>query len=285
MVWRQEFASLGEFLRFCKDAPSDIPHDKRQTRTLKNNDSWTGYVDFEGAVKLASEGGWSEGRDRASRITDVHSDKIGTMLERPEWHYDVEGPSLDVARYLDGEPECWLTPKMVLTDGPSTKLLRVVVNVSAASGISTDVMISKGAVSAALVELLELAGHRVELSVVFAASELKDRGDRVETIVRLKRFDDAFDHERFVFALAHPASLRVLAVTAWETLPKEARVSLSIPGRCGFPADVHETDRGDIYIGRTAFGEDQWTNPSKAQQWIIARLAEQDVKLKTGEAV
>lgn len=121
--------------------------------------SWYGGASRPVAFSLARDG-WPEGEDYIKPLTLALVDKVSSLIERPVYIYDVEGHGIDVARYVDGEPECWLRQDVRITEGPGRRIVRIVANGFASCGIEPDVIRAKGAAVAALAELLELAGVR-----------------------------------------------------------------------------------------------------------------------------
>jgi hypothetical protein len=206
------------------------------------------------------------------------------MIQRVEVSHDVEGHAIDVARFVDGEPEAWLKFEEVLQESESGhKLIRIAFNYSVSGHISPEVITRKGAAVAALVELLEYAGHRVELILCHAVAEYRNDEAVTETYIRMKEFDQNLDSAVLAFALAHPATLRVLTFSIMEQYPYEVRRHIGVPGGgYGIPAEVNKENRGDIYIARSLASDSQWDSAEKAEAWIIKQLKEQGVTINMG---
>src|SRR5258708_6541179 len=68
---------------------------------------WSGTSTWEEAVKLLHEG-WHDGEANARKLSKAIVAKIGSMVERDEPIYDVEGSGVDVSLYVKNVPECWM---------------------------------------------------------------------------------------------------------------------------------------------------------------------------------
>lgn len=231
-------------------------------------------ADFNGcsladAHKMAEEG-WLEGAENARRFSSALCEAIGAQIDRTVINYDVEGHNIDVARYLDNEPECWQKFDVERVQQPAVKYLRVVVNVTASGGISARTIMGRGSVVAALVELLEFAGNRVE---VVMAESCSGGGTDLVTLATIKRFDEPIDMPMIAYALAHPSTLRVHHFSLMETqLDSRDRDRLHVGTGYGMPSDVPLEHRGDLYLGRMMYGESQWTDAVSAKQWVREQL-------------
>lgn len=234
---------------------------------------WDLGVGLSGSTKLAREG-WPEGEQHIKRLSLDLFDKVSSLIERDFPVYDIEGSEIDVARYLDGEPECWLRMETHRTEGPGRRIVRLVYNASASAGINADVLLARGAAVAALIELLEFAGIGVELTVV----DLATFRLTTETRILVKPLEQPLDIPRIAYALAHPAMLRRSLFAISEQFPAHIRAGISIPGSYGAPADTQE--QGDLYFGKSSLGDVQWSNPIVARAWIISQLKKQGVCLK-----
>lgn len=255
-----------------------MPREGRASCNAKYKDAWRGASPTE-AFRMAREG-WPEGVAQARALSEALFDRVSTMLERFDTSYGLEPTgALDVARYLDGEPECWAQFTPVLAEGPGTRYLTLLLNLAAAAGVDVDTIIAKGAVAAALIDLLETAGHRVKV-ILGAAGETHEIHH--ETLVTIKDHDQPLDLDRLTFALAHPASFRVLAFSAWEHYPRDVRQAAGIEPDNGYsrPAACESVD-ADITIGHSRL-DAKWTDPAKATAWILAELQRSGVAVKEG---
>src|SRR6185295_6436941 len=125
---------------------------------------FTKAKDWNHVLQLAKDG-WPEGLEKSKSISSVMFNDVSQMIERTDVNHDIEGHAIDVSRFVDGEPECWLKFENVIQEAESgNKLIRITFNCTVSAGVNTDTIIRKGATISALIELLEYAGHRVELT-------------------------------------------------------------------------------------------------------------------------
>lgn len=266
------FTTWGEFLDYC-NGPHTLTAYERMSRD-DNRSSFTDGTTYEEMQKYAREG-WPKGMKIAVPLTVGNVSTIGEIIEKFDPYYDREsGGVLDVARFLDGEPECWIKLETVTSEGPGIKHLTIVFNGTASAGISTHVMILKGAAVASLVETLEYAGHRCRVILAYGMS---GSGPSQEVYIGIKEFDQTLDLDRLVVAMAHPATLRRLMFSYMERMDDVMLASINVGKGYGHPEDV--TERGDIYIGKSGNWDDHWSTPETAKEWIIKTLEEQGVKI------
>jgi hypothetical protein len=91
-------------------------------------------------------------------------------------------------------------------------------------------------------------------------------------LVTVKKFDEPLDLPKIAYTLAHPSVLRVHHFAFMETMPRNIREGMSVPGSYGMCSDVPDDKRGDIYLNYMQYGNDQWTSPRKAVEWVKKEL-------------
>lgn len=242
----------------------------RSSRETDGGHSWDLGASFAQAIKLARDG-WAQGEEHVKKYSTALFDKLASRVEREYPVYDVEGAGIDIARYVDGEPECWQRMEPVVTEGSGRRIIRVVYCGSASCGISAETMLARGAAVVALVQLLEMAGHGVQVDVVFGISE------RAEYWISVKASDQPFDLGRVAFAVAHPAMFRRLGFSVMEKSALPVQRMLGVGSGYGSPGDAQ--DRGDIYLPKMYWGGSEWTSPGAAEAWVLAELKRQGVNL------
>lgn len=264
----------GEAIDLAAKVSSTLPGNDLHSRTNGASSYWDLNCGFEGAIKLAREG-WAEGADVVKKLSSRLFDRVATMVDREYPVYDVEGHGIDVARYLDGEPECWMRMETRVTEGSGRRIYRLVFNMTASAGVSAATMLAKGSAVVALSELLEFAGHGVEITCALINSGVTSQ------FVRIKDADQPLDINRIAFAIAHPAMFRRLGFSLLEHLDAATRQKLGITsyGGYGRVAEAVKEDRGDIYIGGSVWGEPQWESMEAAEAWVIKSLGEQGIQL------
>jgi hypothetical protein len=267
-----EFDSWGEFIdQGCK--PSANPNRSESERSSRSSDSsWTGTKTFNDAVKLARDG-WAEGEAIVQSMSASITNKVTDLVEREHVTYDVEGIGLDVAAYVNGEPECWQRFETDTTESIGTKHVRLVFNCSVSGSVSTDTILAKGAAVVSLVQALEFAGIRVEVTALARCGTNNYGSGRHEIRVPVKAADQDLDMGRITFALAHPSMIRRMGFAVTESTPESCKVMAIRPGTTD--------DEGDIYVDSSRYSDSQWRSSETATQWILDRLKEQGIHLVT----
>jgi len=249
-------------------------HPAGMARTYELDDKeWTLGVDFQGALQLAREG-WPEGTRRAEKQTMTLADKLAPQLVRDEYRFErAPGVCFDMSRVLTGDPDCWIEPYETHVAGPGRPLV-LVVNRGALGFIGADVIDRRGVAVAALAILLERAGRACEIRMVYRAAK---QGQHISESVLLKRAGEPLNLDVLTFALAHPATHRRLAFGSREGRSNDLLQALQVhPYGKGYGAsiDMPESERGDVYVGCMAGGE-QWSSVESATAWLRDTLKQQ----------
>ena len=260
-----EFGSWREFIEYTR------PYRKY----LRTDNTWSAGTPDEND-RMADEG-WLEGAAVARKFYDAQIDALGDVIEKQEMYYDVEGQIVDVGRVATGEPECCMNFETVRVEQSSPRFMRIVVNVAASAGVDADVILARGGVLAALVELLEQSGIRCEVAVVDAT---RGGGLWYCTTMTVKQYDEPLDLPIVAYAIGHAGTLRHHIFRLVERMGIEHGAAWKELGY-GCPDNVPEEQRGDLYAECMSWGSDQWTNEAKASAWILAQLAKAGVALKT----
>lgn len=272
------FESWDDFVE-AASTPSDTWTDSYvSSRNTDERGGWYGTPSFAAARKLALNG-WQEGREQIAKLTRNLEVRLLSRIVREDVNYDVEGMAFDVARYLEGEPEHWARLEESTMQADSHKHVRIVMNTIVSGGVTTDVMIARGSVIAALVELLEYAGTRVELWAGFGARIRA--GGRYDLQVRVKAYDQPLDMARVAFALAHPSMSRRMGFALIEHAP--AHLEKYLHGGYGAPEFELDAQDASLYISGACVYDAQWRTPELAEVWLVAELARLGVVLRDEE--
>jgi hypothetical protein len=246
----------------------------------QGNDSWAGTRTFADAVALARNG-WKEGESRMRELSRKLEVKLIHRIVREDVNYDVEGMSFDVARYLEGEPEHWVRMEESTMQADSHRHVKVLVNVAVSCGVNPDVIIARGAAIGALVELLEYAGHRVELWTCDAQSDGTSNPAFFQRYVRVKAYDQPLEPARVAFALAHPARQRRLGFRLMEQARPEISRRLSMHYGISVDAPKSVREEASLYLGRMqGYNHEEWSTPAFAEAFVLGELARQGVVLR-----
>lgn len=229
----------------------------------------------EQAYQLATNG-WPEGAKRASEVSAKLATRLaGSTSARVTTHelvYDTCGASFDMGSYLSGEPECWLR----FEPQESKRSVRIVCNIGASAGVSTEVMERRGVAMAALAIALQGAGHPVTIDVMCSIHEgSAGRQGAAEALgTHVVRVLDAsagsiVDIDRVVYATAHPTMLRRLMFGA--VFGKLGVTAGSLAG----PQDTQPSgEKIDLYLGAAHLQyAERWQDGGEA--WILAEYEKQ----------
>lgn len=270
---RFEYTDWAEFVTYVEEslAPGKAPHVPHRG-ALDIRYDFHGVHSAQEAFKLARQG-WADGMSQAKAIADSVERKLTHLVQRDTLHYDIQGEMLDVGRFCSGEPEHWGYWEQDLVEGPGTKFFHIVANGSASCGVDKSIMIHRGASLAALVNLMELSGYRVKITVVFAAGR---GGAKVESFIPVKGYDEPVDLDKLAFALAHPASFRLLGLASWDTVSDRDVVSkVNIGSSYGSPASVEMPS--NLYLDKMFYGEEAWQSAESCAKWVERLLQEKGV--------
>ena len=272
---RQGFESWSEFTEFAGNAKSSIPTDSRSSRNGKNGEGpkWWGTKTFREATELAAIG-WQSEAQKIRELSAPIFELISSLIVREDIIYGVEGQSIDIARFIQNEPECWQSFESQIIEAPhaGSKVVRLHFNQGASSRISAESIRKRGIAATALIELLEYAGFRVEVIVGTASYS---GGLLWETYIKVKDAAQTVDLPRLTYALAHPSMLRRLLFSNWEAVltPAELEKANIEPNGGGYGHPEELLDQGDIYIGNNN------REFEDTQEWLIEQLKKSGVKL------
>jgi len=286
------FDYWGDFVTHAESAHSDMPKASRRSRT-PHHDSFTNVGSFEEAIRMAREG-WAWGEAKARNLSDNMFAKISKHIERWDCTYDIQGAALDIGRFMVGDPCCFQNFEPTYIEGPGHELVHIVFNASVSACIDRDVIIARGALCAALTQLLEYAGHSVKVDISSGtraygrkgkAARFPNEKNDFELWVNVKEYGQPLDLSIVIFALAHPATLRCLEFSVMETMPQDFRemMGISKSGGYGVPAEIDDPRRGDIYIPSGHAWDNQWQDADVARDWIVNELKNQGVDIKNDD--
>lgn len=265
-----------QFIDACEYGVSDRPDTNRRSRDTNDFMRFFHTNTYTDAVQLA-RAGWSEGTTQALALFMPLQDRLYSVIEQTTIHYDTTGSILDIGRYVSSEPEHWGEFSYSKVTGPGTKYIHIVVNGTASGNISGHTLIARGVAITALINTLELAGHRVHVSVTYPIrTEYKGKEPAFTATVTVKAYDESPDLDRIVYATAHPSALRRHIFSLLECQSDAACTEL-VRGGFGYPGDTAPGAQGDIYIPHMTSDDAPWSNPDKTFAWIIGYLEQQGV--------
>jgi hypothetical protein len=165
---------------------------------FQESSNWNGGMTWQESLDAAQFGQWTEPKIESITLPEVQAES-----DDVRYSYDVVGNHLDVASYISGEPEYWLTEEPIRK--PCGRVIRVAVEIGGAFGVSAASMANRGQAIIALINSLELAGHSVELTIVRA---YRSKGENYKFLIPVKHAGQPIDIKRLQFMIGHPSFYR-----------------------------------------------------------------------------
>ena len=270
MIYSKSFEGLGDLVDYCqghKNSPT--------ARGLASD--WNGNLSFAETCRLAV-GGWDEGIAKVEKFSSAFVGAIGSKLVIDEYYYDVTGQDFDLARVLEGEPECWLNSEQIHVEAPAMQTIKLVVNIGASASVGSDTLIRKGAGIVALVQLLERMRRSVEVVAITrdCYNYNNDNEGGFDFDLCLKQAGQDLDLGKLAYALMHPSMLRRLQFVAMET------TWVGMPRYKGYSSNLRQPE-SNIYIPAAQSHEVMdFDSEDNVKNWILKELVAQGIELKEG---
>ena len=171
-------------------------------------DVWYGDTDSLGDAVARMAKPWHDGRAVVERVISALDTTLKSLaLELvPVSYFDEAGAYPDVARYLEGEPECMVAFDQS-KDQTAGQVCRILVDIGASARYTGEWMTKRAGALGALVQVLAMVGRSVE---IWIASPVKhtSRGEYHDTLVCLQSAGTPLNVDDIAFGLGHPATLR-----------------------------------------------------------------------------
>lgn len=244
----ESFDSFLDFVQFAQDNPNPL-------ESQSSSAGWAGSASLEDAVNIAKHG-YMEVRPQVDALFDDISERIADRLDmRFQTTLNYTGAVVDMGRFVLGDPECMLDYVPETAD-TMNRVVRILVNISASSGVSADEIRRRGVAVAALVDTLHKMGMGMELWVEDALKAGVNYGSRFATRCKIHDSSQMMDIDSLMFALAHPSMLRRLVFSVQEQSPKAREQGAYSGGGYGRPNELHSHDLdADVKIERLQSGE------------------------------
>lgn len=270
----RRFDNMTAFIDYLTEVPnvSDI---KESEATGEWQEQWAGSASLEEAFGYAYR--WDEGVNDIKRINERLNVGVAKFVKESRYVHTVPG-SYNMSRIAQGHPR----PVVRKFDTDQTrrgqgKIVSVIINVSASSGVSAENMRRRGAAALALVQALEKQGRRSEITVVMKTGRGKTYTG--EYRVTVKRPNEVLNLPSIAFACAHPSMLRRLIFAAMERENEDQRKHI-VHSAYGMPMDTDDEKRKDtIYLPAMTWGDSEWKSDKAALDYVMDRLREQGVVL------
>jgi hypothetical protein len=272
----KHFATWGEWMEFLK---TPFPPDVFKQSSQEGESDFNMGASFKDAMRFG-EFGWSDGLKKITPLRDALVTKLANLVPVTYNYYHVTGRFFDVPSVIEGMPEQWIDYDEELSD--SFKAVTIVVNGSYSCGVSTDVVLARGACIAALVDLLEITNVRCNVVLEMGFAERMRQDSLAAVRINIKNFDQPLDLNRLAFALAHAASFRRLGFKFLELYPEYHR---TCSYGYGYPGEVPKDRRGNIYIEQMQYDDkNTWQDVTFAKAWVIEQLKRQGIEIMTAGA-
>lgn len=205
-----EFESLGEALYYAKDNT-----DRRSSDRERDSD-WAGSKNLDTAVQMGLDG-WHDIRPDVDAMFSRMEEQINMSLgDVFEMRYDYSGDSVDIDRFLMGDPEHMMDYECV-PSGRMGRVVRVLVNGAASSSVTPEQIKQRGVLAVALIDVLSKLGVGVELWLESAT----EYNSKVHSqLIKIHSSEERLDIDNLMFCMAHPSMLRrigfsILERTSW----------------------------------------------------------------------
>lgn len=270
------FDSFGDLVRYASQ-PNDVVSPK--SRRPAKGSHWDMGADFNETVRLA-EKGWPEGLKLIDRIRARLESVTSSATFRPETNWDVAGDFVDIGRFVSGVPECMGTFDESEQQQQTTgKIVRVVVNCAASSGVDASAMARRGAAAGALIDALESVGRSCEI-VLLCANGM--RGSWLEYLVPVKRAGEPLELDRLAMMLCHPTVYRRLFFSCFELESASTRRTHNVCASGGYghvDSGRYLIDAREDIIVPDMLLYSRGDDDSALLKWVFSELKKQGVEV------
>ena len=260
------YESLGEAVRHAQNNPTP-------KSSATGGQSFTGTKDLGEACDLALNG-WSEVRPQVNKLFGELESSISlTLDEQFGIRFDYSGDSVDMGRYMSGDPECMID-YVTEPQARMGRVIKVMVNVANSAMIDADQIVQRGVVIVALLDVLKKLGLGVELWTEMAISDKGvDKGNRFSQLVKIHDSAEMLDVDSTMFAIAHPSMLRRIGFGSIEQGVRKDLVN----GSYGYPSNIMCNDivGADIIIEKLQDANAYITK--SPVQWVVETLTGLDL--------
>lgn len=211
------FTSLAEAARFAEANPN-----KRSSHS--GTESFTGTRSLTDAVKLAVDG-WHDVRPEVQKMFDSLESQLSLALdEQYAIRYDYSGDSVDMGRYVSGDPECMMD-YVTEPQARMGRVVRIMVAGVASAYVTPEQIRARGVAVCALIDVLHKLGVGIELwtEQCYLRKEegyrnRKPSTKRYSMLVKLHDSADMMDIDDIMYAIAHPSMLRRIGFAGVEQM-------------------------------------------------------------------
>lgn len=235
------FDSLHEMVDYAKANPLS----KRKSSDEKSDwrTDWAKSASLDEAVAMAHVG-YAEVRPQVESLMEIMEERLAERFgNRFVTEYAVSGGTVDIGKFVTGEPECML--EWVSEPAASMgRVVKVAVAGTASSSIKPEDMIRRGTAVVALLDTLHKLGVGLELwwDSTITGSDRRDHS----TVVKLHDSSNPLDIDDLMWAVCHPSMLRRMTFGVQER--SETAKAQGVGGGYGTPANMGITKVQDFDV-------------------------------------
>jgi hypothetical protein len=255
------YESLGEAVRHAQNNPAP-----RSSNGSDKDFSLT--ASLQDACELATKG-WSDVRPQVDKLFGELEASIAMVLDESySIRFDYSGDSVDMGRYMSGDPECMMD-YVTEPQARMGRVIKIMVNVANSARITPKQIMDRGVVVVALLDVLNKLGVGVELWTEMAiADKYVDDGKRFSQLVKIHDSSEMLDVDSTMFAIAHPSMLRRIGFGSIEQ-----GIRKDLATNCyGYPSKMICNDivNADIMIEKLQDSSEYMTK--SPVQWVVDTL-------------
>jgi len=158
---------------------------------------------------------------------NLHKKGLLTDWIAEDYYYDVEGVEIDIAKLIEGDPECYLKPNKKYKDHFYT----LNINVAVSWMVSTETIIDAFCRVIAVVVALEKRGHKIQLFATSITKRVSTDGRSSLINVCIKNYDE-FVNIKAIARIIYPSYLRRLIFKC-----EEVKYQKTLSGGYGQPVN------------------------------------------------
>lgn len=212
----KQFDTLAQYAGYVegiRDAKSS------QNSSQEGDVSWSGTDTFNDALDLILRPNLEPPEAVREGVENIEL-KIRNNLKKKglvtDWiaesyHYDVEGIEIDIAKLIEGDPECYLKPNLKY----KSHFYDLHINFAVNSGVSINTQVEALSKVVSVVTNLEKQDYKIRL---FATGVFRNSGKDDTSIIistMIKRYDDFIDIKK-IARILYPSFLRRVAFKVLE---------------------------------------------------------------------
>lgn len=211
-VVAMQFQSRFDMANFIEQTPNPNPKDYNDSTRPLSNEGWEGSESLEESLKLLRYGDATHGK-KLKKIRDKMNLKSGTTDVSISYHSNLpeRGPSLDIGRFVQDDPDMWMNHRMRVIEGRGHRLVRVFINVAVSWTVKADDIFRRMVNAATAIKELKQAGYSVGLyagELLDMARTSPDGFKRIETSVKISEWGHEVTDNVLAFIAGNPSFLR-----------------------------------------------------------------------------